>query len=80
MTFGDAKKYTIVQERAMPSDNSLPVSMDGDPVDLGFTVAAITDKSIRWESDGISFFIASDMLTRDEMIEVALSMSAGEMK
>lgn len=80
MTFGDTKKFTLVQERAMPSESSIPVSVEGDPVDLGFTVAAITDKSLRWESDGVSFFLASEMLTRDEMIEVALSMSAGEMK
>lgn len=80
MTFGDAKAYTIVQERAAPAESSVPVSVEGDPVDLGFAVAALTDKSIRWESDGISFFIASEMLTREEMIEVALSMSPNEMK
>ena len=80
MTFTGEKEFTIVQERAVRSNHKLPVSMEGDPVDLGFTVAAITDKSLRWESDGISFFIASETLTKDELIEVALSMSAGEMK
>jgi len=80
MTFAGEKEYTIVQERATKPDHKLPVSMDGDPVDLGFTVAAITGNSIRWESDGISFFIASETLTTDEMIEVAVSMSSGEMK
>ena len=80
MTFGDAKKYTIVQERATPATNTLPVSMDGDPVDLGFAVAAITDTSLRWESDGVLFFIASDSLSQEEMIEVALSMTPTEMK
>ncbi len=80
MTFGDGKSYTIVQEKAMPSESTVPVSIEGDPVDLGFAIAALTDKSIRWESDGISFFIASEMLTQDEMIEVALSMSPNELK
>src|SRR5690606_14392874 len=80
MTFGDTKKFTLVQERAMPSESSIPVSVEGDPGDLGFTVAAITDKSLRWKSDGASFFLESEMLTREEMIEVALPMSAGEMK
>lgn len=80
MTFGDTKKYTIVQEKAVVSENTLPVSMEGDPVDLGFAVAAITDTSLRWESDGISFFIASDTLSQEEMIAVALSMSPEEMK
>ncbi len=80
MTFGDTKKYTIIQEKAMPAEHTLPVSVEGDPVDLGFAVAALTDQSLRWESDGISFFIASDMLTHEEMIEVALSMTPSEMK
>lgn len=80
MTFGDEKEFTIIQERASRPNHQLPVSVDGDPVDLGFAVAAVTDKSIRWEVDGISFFLASDTLTRDEMIEVALSMSSSGMK
>ena len=80
MTFVGEKEYTIVQERASRPEHKLPVSMDGDPVDLGFTVAALTENSIRWESEGISFFIASETLTTDEMIDVAVSMSSGEMK
>ena len=80
MTFVGEKEYTVVQERASRPEHKLPVSMDGDPVDLGFTVAALTENSIRWESDGISFFIASETLTKDEMIDVAMSMSSGEMK
>ena len=80
MTFGGEKEFTIVQERATLPEHKLPVSMEGDPVDLGFTVAAITDKSIRWESEGISFFVASETLTQDELIEVATSMTSGEGK
>lgn len=80
MTFDGEKEFTIIQERAARPDNELPVSIEGDPVDLGFAVAALTEKSIRWESDGISFFIASDTLTKDEMIEVAISMTSSEMK
>lgn len=80
MTFGGKKEYTIIQERAVKPESTLPVSMEGDPVDLGFTVAALTENSLRWESEGVSFFLASKMLTPDEMIEVAASMSAGEMK
>ena len=80
MTFGGEKEFTIVQEPAVKPENQLPVSIEGDPVDLGFTVAALTDNSIRWESNGIAFFIASEMLSKDEMIEVASSMAPGEMK
>ncbi|MFJ7934989.1 outer membrane lipoprotein carrier protein LolA [Sporosarcina sp. NPDC096371] len=80
MTFSGNKEYILVQEPAVRGDGKVPVSIEGDPVDLGFTVAAMTENSIRWESDGIAFFIASESLTQDEMIEVASSMKEEGMK
>ncbi|WP_318618064.1 outer membrane lipoprotein carrier protein LolA [Sporosarcina sp. YIM B06819] len=80
MTFSGSKEFSIVQEPAAVADSKIAVSIEGDPVDLGFTVAAVTENSIRWESAGISFFIASETLTTDEMIEVAVSMQAEGMK
>ncbi|WP_342514266.1 outer membrane lipoprotein carrier protein LolA [Sporosarcina sp. FSL K6-1522] len=81
MTFEGAKEYVIIQEPAVaPDDSTIPVAIEGDPVDLGFTVAALTETSIRWEANGVSFFIASETLTQDEMIEVASSMKAEGMK
>ncbi|KXH80948.1 outer-membrane lipoprotein carrier protein LolA [Sporosarcina sp. HYO08] len=80
MTYGGEKDFIIVQEPATRPDTMVQVSIEGDPVDLGFTVAALTEKSIRWESDGISFFVASDTLSKEELIEVASSMAPGEMK
>ena len=34
----------IVQEPAVRPDNKMAVSVEGDPVDLGFTIAAIDRK------------------------------------
>ncbi|MEK3936688.1 outer membrane lipoprotein carrier protein LolA [Sporosarcina sp. FSL W7-1349] len=80
MTYGGTKEFIIVQEPASKPESKMAVSVEGDPVDLGFTVAALTEKSISWESDGVSFFIASDMLTQDELIEVAASMQPEQTK
>ncbi|BAQ08947.1 outer membrane lipoprotein-sorting protein [Bacillus sp. OxB-1] len=80
MTYGGTKEFIIVQEPASKPEGKMAVSVEGDPVDLGFTVAALTEKSISWESDGVSFFIASDMLTQDELIEVAASMQPEQTK
>ena len=74
------KEFVIIQEPAVRPENKLPVSVEGDPVDLGFTIGALTENSLRWESAGISFFIASDTLSQDEMIEVAASMTEAEVK
>ncbi len=80
MTFSGSKEYIIVQEPAVRPDNKMAVSIEGDPVDLGFAIAAMTETSLRWEKDGVSFFIASGTLTKDEMIEVASSMQEEGMK
>jgi len=80
LTFEGDKPFTVMQQSATKESAMLPVSSPGDPVDLGFTIGAITDTSISWEKDGVAFFVASSKLTRDEMIEVATSMTISSMK
>lgn len=81
LTFEGDKSFTLVQEPIELGDTAtIPVFQPGDPADLGFTIGAITDHSISWEKDGVSFFLASNNLTKEEMIEVAASVTAGSMK
>lgn len=81
LTFEGEKSFTLVQQPIVYGESAtLPVYAPGDPADLGFTIGAITEKSISWERDGMSFFIASDNLTQEEMMEVAASVTAGGLK
>ncbi|MGG0658149.1 LolA family protein [Rummeliibacillus pycnus] len=81
LSFEGDKSFTIIQEKVTTADQLyIPVFSPGDPADLGFTIGAITDNSIAWEADGISFFIASNDLSKDELVEVASSMVNGEVK
>ena len=80
LTYEGDKAFTVMQQPAIKGTTMLPVTSPGDPVDLGFTIGAITDTSISWEKDGVAFFIASSKLTREEMIEVAGSMTISSMK
>lgn len=81
LTFEGEKAFTLVQQPVVYEENStVPVFAPGDPADLGFTIGAITDNSISWERDGVSFFIASNDLTKDEMMEVAASVTASSLK
>ena len=81
LTFDGDKAFTVIEE-PVATENHLyiPVFSPGDPADLGFTIGAITDKSISWEKNGVSFFIATNSLSREEMVEVATSMVNGEIK
>lgn len=81
LTYSGEKEFTIIQHRSEQGDSSIiPVFSPGDPVDLGVAIGAITDQSLSWEQDGMSFFIASSTLTKEEMIEVAASMTSGGLK
>lgn len=81
LTFEGDKAFTLVQQPIVYEENAMvPVFAPGDPADLGFAIGAITDNSISWERDGMSFFIASSNLTKEEMIEVAASVTASSMK
>lgn len=81
LTFSGDKDFTIVQQLSNPTMSStIPVFAPGDPVDLGVAIGAVTDQSLTWEQDGMSFFIASSSLSKEEMIEVASSMTVSGLK
>ncbi len=81
LTFEGEKSFTLMEQPIVFNEEStVPVFAPGDPADLGFTIGAITDNSISWEQNGVSFFLASNNLTREEMIEVASSVVPGGLK
>lgn len=80
LTYEGEKAFTLMQQPVSTDESVVPVFAPGDPADLGFTIGAITDHSLSWEMDGVSFFLASNKLTQGEMLEVAASMSAGGIK
>jgi outer membrane lipoprotein-sorting protein len=75
LTYGGEKSFTLVQEKAeVMEDGTYPVSMNGHPVDLGFTVGAQSDNSLHWTYQGVDYMIASSDLTPEEMVMVARSV------
>lgn len=80
MTFGGEKTFTLIQERARVAEVATTISLSGEPVDLGFTVGTLTDKSISWTYNGAEFMIASDDLTQEELISVARTVQGKSVK
>ncbi|WP_053364850.1 LolA family protein [Bacillus sp. FJAT-27245] len=80
LTYGGAKTFTLIQEKRVvePASASYPIDMNGEPVDLGFTVGALTNHTLSWSQDGVDYMIASNDLTKDEMASLAMSVQ-GEM-
>lgn len=75
MTFTGDKSFTLVQEK----QHTLPTmgyaeEVAGDVVDLGFAIGALANNKLEWVYEGTEFLLASEDLTRNELIEVARSM------
>src|SRR5699024_2508218 len=81
MTFTGDKNFTLVQEKStvLPT-TSYPKVIQGDIVNLGFTIGALSERSVEWSYQGVDFYLASDTLTEDEFIEVAQAVQGREAK
>jgi outer membrane lipoprotein-sorting protein len=81
MTFTGEKNFTLVQEKleSMPT-LSYPKEVQGEIVNLGFTIGALSENKIEWNHNGVDFYLASEDLTADELIEVATSVQGKEVK
>lgn len=81
MTFKGDKNFTLVEEKVnvAPTMTS-PQAVAGEIVNLGFAIGALSENSIEWHNNGMNFYLASDDLTREELIEVAKSVQGKEIK
>lgn len=81
MTFKGEKNFTLVEEKVNVAQTMAgPKPVSGEIVNLGFAIGAISDNSIEWHNNGMNFFLASDDLTKEELIEVAKSVQGKEIK
>ncbi|MBM4765388.1 outer membrane lipoprotein carrier protein LolA [Bacillus sp. B15-48] len=81
LTYSGEKSYTLVQEKAgVMEDGAYPVSVNGNPIDLGFTIGAQSANSIRWTHQGVEYLLASNDLTPEEMEMVARSVQGDVVK
>ncbi|WP_010651750.1 LolA family protein [Oceanobacillus massiliensis] len=81
MTFEGEKNFTLIEERNHTAPAmSTPQEVIGDIVNLGYTVAAMSENTMEWTYNGVDFTLASNELTREEMIQVAQSVQGQEAK
>ncbi|MEH6941954.1 LolA family protein [Bacillus sp. JJ722] len=81
LTYEGDKSFTMIAEKAEVVESStIPTSVLGNPVDLGYTVGALTDKSISWTYEGVDYTIASQNLSAEDLINVAQSVQVTPIK
>lgn len=75
MTFDGDKPFLLVEESAVVEDEFTIIPTYGEPYQLMDTLGVMTNNSLTWVSNGIEYYIVSDVLNQDELVEVAQSIS-----
>lgn len=75
MTFDGDKPFLLVEESAVVEDEFTIIPTYGEPYQLMDTLGVMTNNSLTLVSNGIEYYIVSDVLNQDELVEVAQSIS-----
>ena len=76
MTFDGTSPFLLVEETANIEEEFTVIPTYGEPYQLMDTLGVITNNSLTWTSNGIEYYLVSDVMEQDELIEVAQSISS----
>ncbi len=76
LTFDGDNPFMLVQETSSYSEDMETIPMYGDPEIMADSVAAVSDTSITWISNGVEYYVVSETMKSDELLNVARSISA----
>ena len=75
LTFSGENPFTVVQESASVAEEMLTIPMYGEPYIITDTVGALSDNSVTWVSNGVEFYVVSDKLDSEQLLDVANSIN-----
>ena len=74
MNYDGEKSFLLVEETSDVFEEFTVIPSSGEPYQLMDTMGVMTDNSLAWSSGGVDFYIVSDVMSIDEMVEVAQSI------
>ncbi len=75
LTFAGDKPFVLVEETISISDELEIIPTVGEPTMLMDTIGSLSDDSISWISNGMQYYITSKVLSDEELLSVAKSIS-----
>ena len=75
LTFEGEKPFILVEETASKEEEFTTIPTYGEPMMLIDTVGAISDNSVSWISNGLEYYVASDAMSIDELVNIATSIN-----
>ncbi len=75
MTFDGDKPFLLVEETANVEEEFTIIPTYGEPYQLMDTLGVMTNNSLSWVSGGVEYYLVSDVLEQDELVEIAQSIN-----
>ena len=75
LTFQGESPFILVRETVSLDDEVVDIPVSGEPNFITDTVGAISSNSVNFISNGVEYYLSSDSLTTEEMMQVAESIS-----
>ncbi len=75
LTFEGEKPFLLVEETVNKEDEFTIIPTYGEPFQFMDTIGALSDNSLSWTVNGMEYYLVSDVLNQDELVEVAQSIS-----
>ena len=74
MSYDGDKSFLLVEETTDVMNEFTVIPTSGDMYQLMDTLGIATDNSLSWTSNGVDYYLVSDVMNRDEMVQVAESI------
>lgn len=74
MTYEGEKSFLLVEETMDVFNEFTIIPSSGEPFQLMDTLGVMTNNSLSWSSGSTDYYLVSDVMSKDEMIEVAQSI------
>ncbi len=75
LTFGGDKNFVLVEEVAQASKEFDIRRVYGDPLMLNVTFSAISENSLYWTSNNVSYYLAGNDLSNEEILNIAKNIN-----
>jgi len=75
LTFGGESSFTLVEETVSREEEFTVIPTYGEPHLINGTIGALTDNSLNWTSENIEYYLVSDVMSSDELLNIANSIN-----
>ena len=75
LTFSGDKPFLLVEETVNTMDEFTVIPTIGEPVMFMDSIGVLSDNSVSFTSGGINYYLVSDVMNQDELLEIANSIN-----